>query len=240
MSPRPLNDSKDLHSNSSLFHLDSGLETQSDCSPRGSILLATSDDDLLPTSTVSMQKAIPHTRRAAAPRTVRFADKPPLTSVSPPSGYTALSKSGKAKKIAKTTLHGAGSVAEVLLGCMCCVFATVCINDSEPRLSGGESRVIAARPGGKALSQRRVRVVKMDMAGYAGYHGDTEKRRQAVARAGVPHHVRVAQPACLGTARNSTHGGPLRQRGPNDENHRPSKQSVHSAPPVARGSHTPA
>ena len=202
MSPRPLNDPKYHDPNSSLLHMESSLEAQSDCSPRGSISLATSDDDLLPTSTLDMQKSVPHNHRAAT-RTVRFADRPPLTSVSPPSGYTALSKSGKAKKIGKATLDGAGTVAGVILGCMCFFFATACTYDSEAKLSGSKSRVVAARPGENTLSQRRIRVVNMDMTGYTGYHGDMDKRRHGLARAGVPNHVGVVQPACLGSTRSN-------------------------------------
>ena len=221
MSQRPLNDPKYHHPHSSHFHLDNGLETQSDCSPHGSILLATSDDDLLPTSSLGPQKSIPHTYR---PRTVRFADKPPLTSASPPSSYNALSKSGKAKKIAKTTLHGVGTVAGVALGCVCFVFTKACVYDGGAGLSGGGSRVVSARPGEKALSQRRIRVVEMNMTGYAGYHGDT-KRRPAVARAGVPRHVRVAQP----TVPEAATMDPLRQLDPYDAVIGHPKQSFTSA-----------
>lgn len=184
----------------SYHHMDSDNEAHSDCSPRGSISLATSDDNLLtlrnPVSVTTQSiKAVPHARRPV-PRTVRtvhFAEKAQLTSAPV---YPPLGKSQKAKQVAKTTLKGVGTVAGGIFGCICYIFAKACILDGSSGLSGSGSRVVVAAAGEEGFVQGNRRVVERDMRGYIG-HYDNEKPR-----APVPAGVRAGQLAPTG---QSTH-----------------------------------
>ena len=196
----PSSSTKYLQPTSTSYHMDSDNEAHSDCSPRGSISLATSDDNLLtpraPVSTIAQSvKAVSHTRRPA-PRTVRFAEKPQLT---PAPVYPPLDKSQKAKQVAKTALKGAGTVAGGIFGCICYIFAKACILDGGSGLSGSGSRVIVAEVGEDGFVQGNRRVVEQDMRGYIGY----EKPR-----APVPAGVRIAQQEYAGQktyrSRNTT------------------------------------
>jgi len=184
MSSATRHNPKFIHPANSSFHSDSDHESHSECSPRGSISLATSDDNLLPSSTVSdSEKAVSRPRRPAQ-RTVKFAEK---TTSSPAPVYTPLNKSQKAKQVATTTLKGAGSIAGGIFGCICFIFAKACILDGGSGLSGSGSRVVVGRQG----EEGNRRVVQRDMRGYVGYYDD-EKRRVGEHRARVPAGVRVA------------------------------------------------
>lgn len=181
--------------------MDSDNEAHSDCSPRGSISLATSDDNLLtpqtPASTTAQPKAVP-TRRPV-PRTVRFAEKPQLT---PAPVYQPLGKSQKVKQVAKTTLKGVCTVAGGIFGCICYIFAKACILDGDSGLSGSGSRVIVVEAGEEGFVQGNRRVVKMDMRGYSGHYVDEKPR------APLPAGMRATQQAYAGQrinrSRNST------------------------------------
>ncbi|KAF8438701.1 hypothetical protein BGX38DRAFT_1209601 [Terfezia claveryi] len=180
----PNTSTKYLQPTSTSYHMDTDNEVHSDCSPRGSISLATSDDNLLTPQTPA--------------RTVRFAEKPQLT---PAPVYQPLGKSQKAKQVAKTTLKGVCTVAGGIFGCICYIFAKACILDGDSGLSGSGSRVIVAGAGEDGFVQGNRRVVEMDMRGYSGHYDDEKPR------APVPAGMRATQQYAgqrINRSRNST------------------------------------
>lgn len=189
----PSSSTKYLQPTSTPYHMDSDNEAHSmDCTPRGSISLATSDDNLLPprtpVATTQTVKTVPHTRRPA-PRTVHFAEEAQL---SPAPVYPPPNKSEKVKQITKTALKGAGTVTGGIFGCICFIFAKACILDGGSGLSGNGSRVVVAGVGEEGFIQGNRRMVERDMRGYNG-HYSYEKPRSS-----VPVGVRAAQQAHVG------------------------------------------
>jgi len=182
----PDSSTKYLHPTPTSYDMDSDNEAHSDCSPRGSISLATSDDNLLPrrnpVSNATQSVKAGHTRRSN-PRTVHFAEKAQL---SPAPVYPPLGKSQKAKEVAKTTVKCVGTVSGCIFGCICFIFAKACILDGDSGLSGNGSQVVVARAGEEGFAQRNRRMVEKDMRGY-GYHGDEKQR------VNLPAGVRAAQ-----------------------------------------------
>ena len=187
-------------SKDSRFSDDFEHDNHPESSPRGSISIATSKDNLVNrpgTGTAPRRKP---------PCTVQFAEKP-LTSAEPKI-YRPRTKSEKAKGCAKATVRGAGAVAGGLLGCVCYMLAKACILDGGAGLSGGGSRVVVARADSNGFAHGgRRRIVTMDMAGYYGGGGGAEKPRprsrprtrtqtqtqtRTRTRANVPSGVRVA------------------------------------------------
>ncbi|KAF8417953.1 hypothetical protein EV426DRAFT_621101 [Tirmania nivea] len=187
----PNSSTKYLQPTSTSYHMDSDNEAHFDCSPRASISLATSDDNLLTPrapvrTTAQPAKAMPH----SSPRTVRFAEKAQLT---PAPVYPPLNKSQKAKQVAKTSLKGLGRVSGGIFGCICYIFAKACILDGGSGLSGSGSRVVVAGVGEEGFVQGNRRVVERDMRGYSGYYDDEKPRAPVPAGMKATQQVHVEQ-----------------------------------------------
>ncbi|KAF8466201.1 hypothetical protein BDZ91DRAFT_816733 [Kalaharituber pfeilii] len=181
-------------------------EQDDDCSPRGSISLASqlaSDDHLLPKQSSATSKRKPGSgnrgaRTMASPkspqgRTVHFAEKDFIADYHNPPPPAPLRKSQRARIAAKSTLDVVKCVAAGALGCVCFIFYKACILDSSSGMGTGSSRVMVARESGDGT--RRVRVVpQMDDYGYSRRASDPthSAHRQ---RAQVPSAVRRAQTA---------------------------------------------